>query len=121
MDINKLLRLIAEYEISDNIWWNTSLEFFVNCNDIFGWAMADAEPISTDEDIVALEQAIKDGGDDGVLLYCARKRGMRPQGALYKHLDEKNKELFNACGPEREINFFNPCGQDGTYQYKEDK
>ena len=41
-------------------------------------------------------------------LYCARKRSMRPQGALYSCIPEEHWDLFNKCGPEREVHAGNP-------------
>jgi len=55
------------------------------------------------------KRALDEAGDiDGLYLYVARRRGMRPQGAMYKHIEEKNWPLFNLCGPEREAGMFNP-------------
>lgn len=106
-------------------------EIAVICNDVFAWGFADAEDIETSDDIELLRQSIKDctaiepRSSHGALLYCARKRNMRPQGAYYKYLDvydykkdqppELNAEatakmhkLFNDAGPEREVGFGNP-------------
>ena len=89
----------------------------VNCNDAFWWAVADCEDI-TEETLPQFNQAIKDcNGDEGLAawLYCARKRGMRVQGAAYSYIPEELWPLFDACGPEREKDFFNPYKQ-GTYK-----
>lgn len=102
-----LLRVIAAYDCHDSIWWNSTLDFYVNCNDAFCWACADAEPIN-DEDVGELTTALIDAGDDGPLLYVARRRKMRPQGAMYDHIDLKNWPLFDACGPVREAGLGNP-------------
>lgn len=106
----RLLRLVAELECYEAIWWNSSLEFFVPCNDSFAWACADAEPI-TESDLPMFTQAMADCEDNGPLLYCCRRRGMRPQGAMYQHLDRKDWPLFDACGPVRETGFGNPTPQ----------
>lgn len=46
--------------------------------------------------------------DDAFLLWCARQRATRPQGAYYKHLDPRLHHLFDAVGPEREVGLGNP-------------
>ena len=84
----------------------------INCNDQFAWAYADCEPVT---DLDLLEQCYKDcigligeiGYIDAPLLYIARKRGMRPQGCCYPS-DERLWHLFDATGPERELNMANP-------------
>jgi hypothetical protein len=78
---------------------------FINCNDFFWWACGDCEEL---DDWNLLEQSLIDAGDDGCLLYCARKRKMRPQGAFYKYLKLENLHWFDECGEKREINFGNP-------------
>lgn len=120
MNQQELLRVIAKHECHDEIWWNEELQFYVNCNDVFGWACADAEDISTDEDIALLDRSLTESKTHGALLYCARRRKERPQGALYKHLPPEVQELLNACGPERPIDFFNPQDQQGNYCYKDE-
>ena len=46
-----------------------------------------------------------------MLLYCARKRKMRPQGAMYKTIPKTLWHLFDVCGEEREMNMGNPKPQ----------
>lgn len=102
---------------SDELWWRTDPEYapitlLVNCNDLFFWGSADCERLGP-SNIEALEQALTDAraaGDEhnAHLLWCARQRGMRPQGAFYKHFEEGIRPLFDACGPEREVGFGNP-------------
>ena len=82
-------------------------------NDMFAWACADLEEIRK-EDIPDIKQAILDvicidprAEDDGMDLWVSRKRKMRLQGAAYPK-NEKLHDLFNAAGPEREINMANP-------------
>lgn len=38
---------------------------------------------------------------------------------MYKHFEEKNRALFDAAGPEREIDLFNPKSESGEYLHKE--
>ena len=96
------------------------VRYSINMNDMFYWACADSEEI-TPENIHVLEESYRDlkalAETDpnarfmevytGTLFAC-RVRGQRPQGAAYP----SNKEvwpLIDACGPERETDFFNPC------------
>ena len=112
--ITKMMRFISENDLFEEIIWDGNLVFYALCNDLFYWGSADGEQINKD-DIKLLEVSINDSKDyNGVLLYCARKRKMRPQGAYYKHLKE-DKELFNACGEERKIDIGNPQDTDGNH------
>ena len=100
----------------ESLYWRTDAEyapitFFIICNDIFNWASADCEKIDP-EDPPALRQAIEDivATNDyslktdqfimGSILWCARKRKMRPQHWIYPKYTEV-RTLFDACGPER--------------------
>jgi len=97
-----LLKLVSRYDMADCLMWtDEELEFAVLCNDVFFWGGADCEEI-LEEDLPMLEQAFIDAGFEGDTLYCARKREMRPQGALYGHLESKHWHLFDAAGPERD-------------------
>lgn len=114
-----LLKLVAKYDIISSICWNEDLEFYILCSDSFFWGCSDSEDICNQEDVDLLEQSIKDhesiltlnkvityGFAD--LLYCSRKRKLRPQGAMYKSIPKCLWSLFDECGPEREVNMFNP-------------
>lgn len=114
LDLDRLLRIFA-FDNTDDLWWRGRdgastgpLEFFVNCNDVFAWGCADCEKIESDEDLDALDQAKADAPNDWPLLFVARKRKTRPQGAVYKHFDIESIPLFNACGPRREPGLGNP-------------
>lgn len=74
---------------------------YVNCNDLFWWGCADDEEVKV-EDIPLLLQSLEDSPKNGALLYCARKRGMRPQTPYYKYF-EGEEHLFDACGESREL------------------
>ena len=95
---------------------------FIRCSDRFWWGSSDLEPFEPD-DIDILSKAYSD--IDAVehiyngyayMLYCCRKRNMRPQGAAYPKIEnsatQETKEaifqLFHDCGPEREVGFGNP-------------
>lgn len=127
--VMRVLTLFAMFpnDCSESLLWRCDggyapITFMVNCSDEFAWACADAEPI-TPADIDALEQAFTDvrAVDPDALyqapmLFVARKRGMRPQGAAYP-TDARLHPLFDACGPERQIDLGNPKrpgGQDGA-------
>jgi hypothetical protein len=81
----------------------------VGCNDMFWWATADGEPV-TSEDVPELQRAWDDLWDEhcnevyAPWLWIARKRGMRPQRPWWdrERIPEKVKDLFCAAGPERD-------------------
>lgn len=83
---------------------------YVDCSDVFWWGSTDAQEF--DENTCAdLETCFAVCGNDylvGTSLYCARVRKMRPQGAYYHYIPQQYWELFNACGPERELGLGNP-------------
>ncbi len=116
-DTLRLLHVIAEHDVTDNLWWRTDdryapATFFINCNDLFAWACSDCEEV-TAADIDDLDQAYKDADAaekifHGGLLWVCRKRKMRPQGAFYKYFNEKESALFDACGEPRKTDFANP-------------
>jgi hypothetical protein len=112
MDIERLLRAL-EFDLCDALWWryfDGELKLFIQCSDFFYWATSDVEPVETDEDIAMLEKAIEECreavGDfyptEGPLLYCSRRRHLRPQQPYYKYLDERTHPLFDAAGPVRD-------------------
>jgi hypothetical protein len=138
---------LSQFDACDAIWWRwdaqkssegTRLMVLVNCNDLFYWGCADCEEV-TEDNLPVLREAVADcervsgseygNQDDAFLLFCCRVRGMRPQGAYYKHLkvyvrgddDEAARRttdlraLFDACGPEREVDYLNnPKAQDSA-------
>lgn len=99
----EFFRITSQYDIYEDVIWSDKGRFGLICNDVFHWACADVEDVG-EEDLPLLEQSLKDadGGVDGAMLYCARKRGMRPQGAMYAYIDKENQPLFDAAGPERD-------------------
>lgn len=102
----------------EDVFWRTDgkyapVTFFVQCNDVFAWATADAVDL-TPQNIRIFEQSICDckasvqfGEIYGPMLFCARVSGMWPQGAAYPH-ERELWPLFDACGPERAIDYSNP-------------
>lgn len=116
---------VTAFDSTDDIWWRTDNEyapvtFWVTVNDCFYWASADLEKI-TPENVGELEKAYADcraamGGVGGIgeiyapMLFAARMRKMRPQGAAYPQ-EKELWPLFDAAGPERETDslpFGNP-------------
>lgn len=126
--IYQVIALAAELdegETSDFMFWPLTAEgvrVSVNCSDVFYWGCADAEVI-TPENLPLLRKAYEDeiaaSPDDVQLhagwLFVSRIRNLRPQGAVYKALEYWEVPLFNAAGPEREINFANPKSQTDEY------
>lgn len=113
-----VLDIAYRYDIGDQITWHvkgSKVEFAANCSDVFYWGSADAETIHPD-DVAAFEKACADAkAADPVAgtvwapeLFAARKRGMRPQGACYKHYPQAVADLFDACGPARATGLGNP-------------
>lgn len=93
-----------------------SLRVNVNCSDVFFWGSADSEPIATSEDVellCSLAQQLETSDKNFAwylsLLYCATKRGMRPQNALLNTIENKMVlELLLVLGVERAVEFGNP-------------
>lgn len=94
------------------------IKIYIRCNDIFYWGCSDAEEVRI-ENLSILRQSAKDIPNwKAGYLFCARVRGLRPQGAFYEAKDDKKDwPLFDACGPEREICMGNPY-RPGEYRSK---
>jgi hypothetical protein len=129
--LRKLIELMDEHDIDVQFMRRNGVtSAAIGCNDTFFWGCADAEEV-TPETIDALESALAEmreaskpwlreqdipnkaymesgSSTFGDVLYCARARKMRPQGAMYKHMRPYMRPLFNACGPERETGLGNP-------------
>ena len=115
-DLIRLLQICdgslgEDYELFE---MNDKIFVAINDSDLFSWGYSGAIDI-TPADLDALEQTYKDVQALGETnywaphLYCCRKMKMRPQGAAYPGVeDEKLWELFDACGPKREVEFGNP-------------
>lgn len=135
--VARVLSLFDRYDIHDLLFWRTGkrygggefanpASFFVNCNDVFCWGTADLEEI-TPENIEVLEASLADckaidrvtGAIEAPHLFVARVRKMRPQGAMYPHINPALWPLFDACGPEREVNCGNPKRQPAPPAAKE--
>lgn len=62
---------------------------FVICNDLFYWASADAESITSEELPELYEMFIKDK-KWGTSKWCCKKRNMKPQVPIIKRMKEEN-------------------------------
>jgi hypothetical protein len=130
-----MLRVLAATASIDGhdeiIWWTREpyapITFLVLCNDVFDWGTADCEPLTPDN-IYEFEQAIADvraatqNDTYASMLFCARRRKQRPQGACYPS-DRGLWPLLDACGPERETGLGNPYrpGQRLGHQHRGDQ
>lgn len=116
--LRQVVDIIDELEL--DVFWNSG-KALLCCNDAFFWGCADCEEITV-EDIPSLRQAHADSKQfNGQLLFIARKRGERPQGAMYAHLEPEEWPLFDACGPERPSTLGNPIGTDGIQAHYDKK
>jgi hypothetical protein len=116
----EVLRIFT-FNHTEDLWWRENeedrnqLDFYVNCSDFFYWGTSDLELI-TSEKLGILYEVKKDLDDLDIpdhdraygLLFAARVRGMRPQGAYYKYLHEATWPLYDDCGPKRETDTYNP-------------
>lgn len=108
-DVRDMLLFARKHNIESCFMWDDDLKFFIICNDVFYWGCADAEEITVDdfEMFIQCEEDLKATGEDRAIwdapiLFCCRKRGMRPQIPMLEHFTPKVLELIKACGPERE-------------------
>ena len=116
--VAQVLKLFADHSEHDAIIWSVDatgdIQFHVICSDCFFWGTADSEPI-TEENFPILEASFVDaktaldslGAIYAPILFVARVRQQRPQGAAYPNHPEL-WPLFDACGPKREIGIGNP-------------
>lgn len=121
----RLLTAMEIYGIEhpDQISWRSTENgfiFAVMCNDVFWQGCSDAEAITMDT-VDDLVYAIRQCGEErprnvqeGLWLYCAKRRKMRPQGEVYSYISHKNWPLFDRCGDEREIGPMNPARRESV-------
>ena len=128
-----VLNILAlfQFDYCDSLFWRfdypTEGEVFmsVDCSDVFYWGTADAERIEEAD----LDELIADFSAQSELQgtsypeyfympWIARKRGIRPQGAMYKYLPDAVAKQINAEVPEREVDVMNPFTEDDEYKYK---
>lgn len=120
----KVLKFFSEQDFKDELMWNVEedeIKFAINCSDFFWWGTCDAEDL-TPENFQTLVDSFEDcekinsieGDIYAPSLFCSRIRKMRPQGCCYPK-DEKLWQLFDNCGPEREVSLGNPY-KPGEYK-----
>lgn len=97
---DKLIELLIDEKVYVRTFNEDEVKIVINANDVFYWAYSDFEYIEESE-LSELEECFK-LTNYGDMLWVCRKRNMRPQKPWYERFNEKEKELFNACGPERE-------------------
>lgn len=127
-DALPIFQLFAKHDIEDMLYWccqDDDVSFYINTNDHFWLGTADAEIVIL-ESLSLLAECIEKclaidpvcGAIHGCYLYAGRVRKLRPQGAAYP--EERDLwPLFDACGPEREINDANPCRPGEYKRHKE--
>ena len=117
MDKEFIIKILEFFQPCPNdlIWKveDNSLTFFINCSDFFWWGCGDAEAITPETFDILVNaknecEKLDEFSSDWTLLYCARVRKMRPQGAYYEFQNRKLWHLFDECGPEREPSIGNP-------------
>jgi len=114
----ELLRLFGDDYACEELRWREDadgLAFFVDCSDTFDWGSADCEDV-TEADLPQLRRARRDArgclGKEHLwpVLWCARKRGMRPMTTYYRKVLDGPPDsgvpgtlatLFDAAGPAR--------------------
>ena len=57
----------------------------MNCNDVFAWACADAESITTEECVDLFKEINKDKKWGDTVWIC-KKRNLKPQGPIIKDM-----------------------------------
>lgn len=109
-----VLEVAAPYhEVQEFLMWDADLNFYLDVSDFFAWGFSDVEEV-TYQNLPVLEEAIEDVKKTGAgiyhapLLFAARVRECRPQGAYYKYLDRKTWTMFDEVGPTRENGLGNP-------------
>lgn len=107
----RVARVLAPDDCED-VWWRVDggiITTMIKCNDVFWWGTADCEAVTPDN-VELLEETFWECKEkceytsDASLLFVARVRNMRPQGAFYKNFDADYVKLFDAAGPPREKN-----------------
>ena len=68
-----------------------TIVLFLNCNDVFAWACADAEDVSSIEELKSLyDYCEKYGAWQGSTIWVCMKRKQKPQRPLEKLLKDNN-------------------------------
>lgn len=134
--------LLTHTDACDLVHWSlqgpegerdTHLHVYIRCSDVFRWTTCDMVEVTAanfdllETTFTELETLVFDYEYQSDLdfadvvpfalhLFCARERGMRPQGAYYEDLYLSGfatlsriiQEMFDKCGPARPIDKQNP-------------
>lgn len=120
----EVARFAAEHSVQYQLIWSGDLNAAVLVNDVFHWGSADAEEITADN-INVFRQAVQDVirispslAKWGAVLFAARVRGTRPQGAVFGTMNGGSplktfalRKLFLEF-PRREVEHGNPYDID---------
>ena len=97
-----ILQLLAEGILFSNYRTHSSddkkltndgktIVLFLNCNDVFAWACADAEDVSSIEELKSLyDYCEKYGAWEGSTIWVCMKRKQKPQSPVEKMLKDNN-------------------------------
>lgn len=122
-EVQQVAKFVWKYTINCG-WWadhfdNYEVKCYIDCSDVFVWGCGDDENMEV-EDLELYESvynSLENVNTDQLrtyeqryteLLYCCKKRGMRPQGAIYTSIPREIWHLFNECGAPREVGLGNP-------------
>lgn len=72
----------------DQRWEGPTITLFVNANDVFCWACAEGQDIKCGE-VRALYEAHIANEKWGSVMWCAKKRGLKPQWLMAKDMIEQ--------------------------------
>ena len=75
-DFEIIMSNVAALDETGGVWWNSRLEVFVPCNNLFFWGCSDCEPLTV-ADLPEFERAANDCMFDGLLLYSCEARKPR--------------------------------------------
>lgn len=102
----QLLRIMHANKIYTGIVWhfdNTKISVAIECNDLFWYAESDIQEIKSKRDLAILEESFELSPKLGFLLFCCRKRKMRPHPSFYENIPVDEWVLFNDCGKPRKL------------------
>lgn len=123
----EVMTLFAQADCHSELFWTVDLPLYrppdavpkmwlhAIVSDVFAWGSADLEEITPDAIDVLRQafEALKPYGLEGLselpVLYAARVRGMRPQGAYFDYVTiPEVRQLLMDCGPQRDVSMLNP-------------
>jgi hypothetical protein len=110
----EVLGLFDKADCHSELFWRVEgddVQMYANVSDVFAWGTADLEDITPGrlpilqrayDDLIAIDSAA-----ELAVLYAARVRKQRPQGAAYPD-HPTVRALLDECGPERPLGLGNP-------------